>query len=76
MITSAHSLPGRRYVAVSTPGGTARHYRLQFRQAGDLQWRLYGSFQREDEAHRNLDRLAQDGYQTRLVRFNICPATL
>lgn len=75
MITSAHSLPIRRCVAVSTPGGTARHYRLQYRQAGEPEWRLYGSFQREQEAQSTLDRLAQDGYQARLVRYNICPAT-
>ena len=76
MITSAHSMLGRRWVAVSSPGGSARHFRVQYRVPGESGWRLCGSFQCEDEAHDKLEKLERDGLQTRLVRFGICPAAI
>ena len=76
MISTAHSSDHVRFVAVSSPGGSARHFRVQFRDVGDTDWRLAGSFRHPPEAQQSLDRLQHEGYEARVIAFNICPATL
>ncbi|MCO6454749.1 MAG: hypothetical protein J5I93_05560 [Pirellulaceae bacterium] len=66
----------RRYVAVSTPGGPARHFRVQFRRPSELDWRLCASFQVLEAARDREAQLRHEGFQARVVEFRICPATM
>ncbi len=65
--------PSSGPIAVSSPGGQARQYRVQTLDS-DGQWRLYGSFRHLDQAEQCVARLQQRNVPSRLVRINICPA--
>jgi hypothetical protein len=76
MISTVTSDAPLRFVAVSSPGGSARHFRVQFRDTRTSVWRLAGSFQQPRDAQASLAQLQQDGYEARVIAFNICPATM
>ncbi len=61
-------------VAVSTAGGQARHFRVQYRtQSGDG-WLRYATFDDLEPANSCLRQLTDRGYAARLIRFAIAPA--
>jgi hypothetical protein len=72
---SRESSPDWREVrAVSSPGGLARQYRVQFQAADSALWRVFGSFRERRQAENALARLREEGYATRLIDCRICPA--
>ena len=56
MIALEKAPRGQRPLAVSTPGGAARQYRVQY-QSADEGWRKYGSFRRRQQAEECLAEL-------------------
>lgn len=64
-----------RLLAVSTPGGAARQYRVQY-QSADEGWRSHGSFCRQQQAEACLADLRARGLQARVVRYAISPVGL
>ena len=76
MISATSSAQRYRCVAVSTPGGSAPHFRVQYRLDPRDDWRLSGSFRVPEDAHRSLVQLQRDGFQARLIQYRICPATM
>ncbi len=65
--------PGDHLIAASSPGGAARHYRLQvFDQANDS-WRREGTFRIAEEAEAEADSLRSRGLHARVVSYRMCP---
>lgn len=60
-------------VAVSSPGGMARQFRVQCRVSAGAGWRLCATFNRREPAEKCLARLRKEGYQVRLVNYDRCP---
>ena len=60
-------------VAVSTPGGFARQFRVQYHSATEPDWHFYATFRIREPAVDCLDRLQRRGYEARLVSYAICP---
>lgn len=61
-------------VAVSSPGGLARQFRVQYLGASDAAWRMYASFSRPEPAEACLTTLRQRGIEARLIKYQICAA--
>lgn len=59
-------------VAVSSPGGLARQFRVQYLATTDVAWRLYANFSRPEPAEACLSTLRQRGIPARLVKYQIC----
>ena len=70
--TSANCKP----VAVSSPGGVARQFRVQYLGTADDSWRLYANFSRCDQAEECLLSLRQRGIPARLVKYQCCAAAM
>lgn len=60
-------------LAVSTPGGVARQYRVQYVDPADASWRMFAAFNRREPAERCLHSLQQRGQHARLISYAICP---
>jgi hypothetical protein len=60
--------------AVSNPGGLARQYRVQIREARHNCWRMYATFRCADSADACRSALERAGLDARIVRYNISPA--
>ena len=65
---------GREPVAISSPGGMARQFRIQYQHSVNDPWRMFAVFGRRDQAQRCLEELLRDGYAARLVSYLIFPA--
>jgi hypothetical protein len=63
-------------VAVSSPGGVARQFRVQYLGAGEEAWRLYANFSRRDQAEECLSTLRGRGISARLVNYVCCAAAM
>jgi len=61
-------------VAVSTPGGMARQFRVQYQTAPQAPWEMYATFRTRELAACCMDRLRREGYEARIVDYSICPA--
>jgi len=64
--------------AVRSPihSGMVRHFRVQVHEVKDNGWRMYAAFRRRDQAEDCLGKLHAQGYRTRLVDCDRCPAAL
>lgn len=60
-------------VAVSSPGGAARQYRVQYHKPAESDWHLYATFRSRDEAEDCEKQLQQRGLESRVVAFSLCP---
>ena len=63
-------------VAVSSPGGAARQYRVQYHSPADSQWQMYATFRSRDLAEDCEKQLQKRGYESRVVAYAICPAAV
>ncbi len=63
-----------RSVAVSTPGGMAPQFVVQYQPVTGGSWQRYESFLKIGQARHCLDSLEQRGLRSRLVIYHICPA--
>jgi hypothetical protein len=72
MITTTNSYS----VAVSSPGGVARQYRVQFRRQAAGDWQLHGSFRSRDQAEKCANQLQREGCESRVVAYALCPTGL
>jgi len=63
----------RLSVAVSSPGGAARQFRVQYFDAPTGQWQMFATFRSPDLAQSCLDDLIRTGLQARLINYRICP---
>ena len=64
----------RELVAVSSPGGVARQFRVQYQTTANDAWQMFAVFGRREPAERCLDTLRENGYAARLISFMIFPA--
>jgi hypothetical protein len=55
------------------PGGPARQFRVQVRNAGTAVWRHIASYTRRERAQDCLVLLTRTGYQARVVSYRYCP---
>jgi len=62
-------------LAVSTPGGLARQYRVQVFDRSDGYWHLYRSFRTRCLALGSLQELQGRGLLARLVAYTICASS-
>ena len=60
-------------VAVSSPGGAARQYRVQYHAPTESQWQMYATFRSRDRAEDCEKQLQKRGFESRVVAFAICP---
>jgi hypothetical protein len=60
-------------LAISAPGGPARHFRVQVWEQGQNLWRMSGMFGDARAADACLRSLQQQGCIARLVRFGCLP---
>lgn len=67
------AFPGEHLIAASSPGGMARHYRLQVFDAANDSWRREGSFRIAADAEAEADSLRSRGLHARIVSYRICP---
>jgi hypothetical protein len=72
MLESELESRGREPVAVSSPGGLARQFRVQYLAPSTAAWRLYANFSRPEQAEACLVTLRERGIQARLVKYQIC----
>ena len=72
MITTTASFS----VAVSSPGGVARQYRVQYRHGLDRDWRMYATFRTPEQAEDCEKQLQEKDYETRVVAYALCPTAL
>jgi hypothetical protein len=63
-------------VAVSSPGGMARQYRVQYHRAADEEWRMYATFRTRELAEDCVKRLRKRGFESRIVTYAICPTAV
>ncbi len=61
-------------IAVSSPGGMARQYRVQYRSRPNTDWRMGGIFKNRESAQKCLEQFQKNGQLARLVSYGICPA--
>jgi hypothetical protein len=64
----------KRARAVSSPGGPARHYRVQYQRPGSPTWHVEGCYRRREDAERGLEALRHQGLAVRLVEYRFCAA--
>lgn len=74
MVCRSHTHDSRILMSVSCPGGLARQYRVQYFEPTSSQWFMYATFGRRELAEQCLLRLTVNGFQARLVDYNISPA--
>ena len=72
MITTTDSYS----VAVSSPGGVARQYRVQYRYGSGGDWQMHGSFRNQELAENCASELQRQGRETRVVAYALCPTAL
>jgi len=63
-------------VAVSSPGGMARQYRVQYQTAKDGDWTMFATFRSRDLAEDCQSQLKKRGYASRIVTYAICPTAV
>jgi hypothetical protein len=68
-----NSTQGCYSVAVSSPGGVARQYRVQYQSERDGEWRMFATFRTRDLAEECEKQLKKRGYASRIVAYSICP---
>jgi hypothetical protein len=56
--------------------GICRHFRVQFRDTLQKDWRMYAVFRRRDQAEACVGTLHQRGVTARLVDCDRCPTAL
>ena len=64
----------QRIHAVSTPGGLARQFRVQYKTPDRAAWRIYGSYRDQESAETIMQQLEEAGWQARLIECRLCPA--
>lgn len=72
MICRTDPLDGH-VVAVSNPGGMARHFRVQVQSHPGEKWEKFATFGHKDSAQTCLAELLDRGVAARLVEFRITP---
>jgi len=68
------SATGCYSVAVSSPGGAARQYRVQYHAPTESDWHMYATFRSRDLAEDCEQQLQKRGFESRIVAYAICPA--
>jgi len=68
-MNSAYGSPS---VAVATPGGLARQYRVQYQTEVDGIWHMHATYRTRSSAEQCLSELAGKGYRARLVAYDRC----
>ena len=61
------------HIAASSPGGMARHYRLQVFDTANDSWRREGTFRFAEEAEAEAHSLRSRGLHARIVSYRMCP---
>lgn len=74
MRTRQSAADGSRVRAVSSPGGLARQFRVQYQSAGSANWRVFRSFRHRQDAETAVTRLQTEGFRSRVVECRFCPA--
>ena len=64
----------REPVAVSSPGGVARQFRVQIQNHVNGPWQMFAVFGQREQAEQCVEMLRENGYAARLIRFSIFPA--
>ncbi len=67
-----NSLQSFSSVAVSTPGGMARHFRVQYQTESDGVWHMHATYRNRTVAEASVDDLIRRGLRARLVAYDIC----
>jgi len=62
-----------RSVAVSSPGGLSRQYRVQVFNSHEGEWRLHDAFRSQKLAEECVAELREEGQLARAVAYKICP---
>ena len=68
------STADRRSIAVSSPGGPARQFRVQVYCPANGQWRHWAGCSDQTDASRRARQCLEGGQQARVVVFAISPA--
>ena len=76
MNSAAPATCGVHTVAVSNPGGLARHYRVQYWESAESGWQKHGTFTQRRQAESDCEQLRQRGCLVRIVQYSICPAAV
>ncbi len=76
MATDLYAADGHELVAVNCPGGgVARQFRVQYHTSPADPWRMFASFRARGPAEACVDRLHEQGYEARLVKYVNCPTS-
>jgi hypothetical protein len=74
MATDLNTAGSHELVAANCAGGgVARQFRVQFHPSPAAPWRMYASFRSQEPAEACVDRLHEQGYEARLVKYVNCP---
>ena len=58
-------------LAVNSPQGLARQFRVQFISPAEATWQFFATFAHEDKAQACLQSLLCRGYEARIIRYNL-----
>ncbi len=74
MLTTGHGgRSGRSLTTANSPGGVARHFRIQVFDDQQQTWKMYGSYLQRQQAEQRTQLLLQNGVPARLVEYTRCP---
>jgi len=61
----------KRVRAVSSPGGPARQYRVQYQHPGSSLWQVYGCYRQRQEAEQVVAALHERGLLARWIDYRL-----
>ncbi len=71
-MTQSIVCPDGNLLAASSPGGMARHFRVQLFDPTTQTWRMHSAFRFVDQATRCADELRSRGADVRVVQYRLC----